>query len=82
MGHPNTRDRLCRAAIQPFPGEYDFTFSADHAADGPKRGGLASAVGAKEYGHTAFLDRNVDSVHNLGLAVKGLHRTQLQDRRH
>jgi hypothetical protein len=43
---------------------------------------LAGAVGAKKHGHAAFLDRKVDPVHDLRLAVKGLERMQLEDRRH
>ena len=70
---PSAGDVFGRAPIQPLPGEYDLAFAANHAADGAQRRRLAGAVGAEEHGHAAFLDREIDAMHDLGLAVKGLH---------
>ena len=70
--HPEAGNVLGGAPLQPLAGEDDLAFHPHHAADGTQRRGLAGAVGAEEHGHAAFLDRKVDPVHDLRLAVKGL----------
>ena len=82
MRHAERGDVLGRAAVEPFAGKRDLALGAHHAADGAQRCRLAGAVGAEEHGHAAFLDRKVDPVHDLRLAVKGLQRVQFEDRRH
>ena len=62
------------APVEPFAGERDLALAPHHAADGAQRRRLAGAVGAEEDSHAAFLDRKVDPVHDLRLAVKGLQR--------
>ena len=64
------------------PGEADFALAADHAADGAQRGRLARAIGAEQNCHAAFLDRDIDPVHDFRLAVEGLEAVELEDRRH
>ena len=82
VGDAERRDRFGRTPLQPLPGKPDFTLAADHAADGTQRRRLAGTIGAEQHGHAAFLDRDIDAVHDLGLTVERLDRTQLEDRRH
>ena len=72
MGHAQRCDLFGRAPIQPFAGEQDFAFAAHRAADGAQRRRLAGAIGAEQHRHAAFLDIDVEPVHDLGLAVEGL----------
>ena len=58
--------------VELFAGEADFALAADHAADGAQRGRLARAIGAEQNRHAAFLDRDIDPVHDFRLAVEGL----------
>ena len=73
MRNAHARDLFRCAPVYPLSGEQDFAFAADHAADRPQRCRLAGAIGAKKHGHAAFLDRDIDPVHDFGLAVEGLH---------
>ncbi len=82
VGDAQAGDLFGRAPFQPLPGKQDLALAAHHAADRPQRGRFARAIGAEQHGHAAFFDRDIDPMQHLGLAVKGLDRAQLQDRRH
>ena len=82
VGDSEPGDLFRRAPRELLPGEADFALAADHAADGAQRRRLARAIGAEQNCHAAFLDRDIDPVHDFRLAVEGLEAVELEDRRH